>query len=162
MLPARVHTVLFICTANYYRSRFSEQWFNALAEEAGLGWQATSRGLKTWMVDGQGPISRFTLERLAAKGIHLNRDIRFPLQLTEADLECADLVVAMKESEHRAMMMEQFPFWAERINYWNVHDLDCQPPEEALPVCETCIETLVQGLLAEQRSSGRNRLKLAA
>jgi protein-tyrosine phosphatase len=162
MLLTRVQNVLFICTANYYRSRFSEYWFNALAEENGLGWQATSRGLKTWMVDGQGPISRFTVEHLGAKGIHLGRDIRFPLQLTEADLECADLVVAVKEAEHRPMMMEQFPFWADRINYWNVHDLDCQGPEEALPVCEACIETLVQGLLAEQRATGRNRRRLAA
>ena len=36
-------TVLFICTANYYRSRFSEYLFNAWAEENGLRWRAGSR-----------------------------------------------------------------------------------------------------------------------
>jgi protein-tyrosine phosphatase len=155
-------TVLFICTANYYRSRFSEYLFNALANEKGLRWRAISCGLKTWMVDGQGPVSELTLERLATRGIRLDGDIRFPLQLTENDLVCADLVIAMKETEHRAMMIELFPFWADCINYWNVDDIDCKPPEEALPLCEACVENLVHGLLDEQRSKAPNRLRLVA
>ena len=53
--------VLFLCTVNHYRSRFSEYLFNALAEEQGLRWRATSRGLKTWMADGHGPISEYTM-----------------------------------------------------------------------------------------------------
>ena len=55
--------VVFICTANYYRSRFSEYLFNALAEERGLHLAAaTSRGLRAWMAANEGrfPISRRT------------------------------------------------------------------------------------------------------
>ena len=37
--------VLFLCTCNYYRSRFAEIVFNHKARKAGLDWQATSRGL---------------------------------------------------------------------------------------------------------------------
>ncbi len=155
-------TVLFICTGNYYRSRFAEYLFNALAVEQKLHWRATSRGLKTQMVDGQGPISKFTIERLAARHIHLEEASRSPIQLTENDLVCADLVIAMKDAEHRAMMKEQFPFWADAINYWNIDDLDCKPAEEALPDCEVCVETLVQGLLVEQKSNARRRIKMAA
>ena len=154
-------TVLFIGTTNYYRSRFSECLFNALAEEKGLRWRATSRGLKTQIVDGQGPISEFTVERLATRHIHLD-DIRLPIQLTENDLTCADLVIAMKGADHRAMMMEQFSFWADCINYWNIDDIDCKPPQEALPLCEACVATLVQGLLTEQERNARKRLKFAA
>ncbi len=154
-------TVLFIGTTNHYRSRFSEYLFNALAEEKGLRWRANSCGLNTWMVDGQGPISKFAIERLAARHIHLD-DIRSPLPLTDNDLVCADFVIAMKETEHRAMMTEHFSFWADCINYWCIDDIDCKPPEEALPLCEACVETLVKGLLAEQKSDARKSLKLVA
>ncbi len=43
-------TVVFVCTGNFYRSRFSEYLFNALAKTSGLYWNATSRGLKAWTV----------------------------------------------------------------------------------------------------------------
>jgi protein-tyrosine phosphatase len=144
--------VVFVCTANYYRSRFCEHWFNAQAEARGLDWQATSRGLRTWMADGYGPIASYTVERLAACGIRLDGDVRFPLSLSESDLEQADLVVALKEGEHRAMMAEQFPAWADRIEYWHVDDIDCATADEALPLCETNVLALV----ARLADSGQN------
>ena len=36
--------VLFLCTANYYRSRFAEQYFNWLAAQTALDWQAALAG----------------------------------------------------------------------------------------------------------------------
>lgn len=139
-------TVVFVCTGNYYRSRFCEHWFNARAAARGLNWRATSRGLRTWMADGYGPISSSTVERLAARGIRLNGDVRFPIPLSEFDLENADLVVALKEGEHRGMMADQFPAWADRIEYWHVDDIDCATADEALPLCETNVEALVERL----------------
>ncbi len=38
-------TVLFLCTGNYYRSRYAEILFNAKAEIMELEWKAVSRGL---------------------------------------------------------------------------------------------------------------------
>ena len=38
-------TVLFLCTGNYYRSRFAEVLFNSAAGRMGLPWRALSRGL---------------------------------------------------------------------------------------------------------------------
>ena len=35
-------TVLFLCTGNYYRSRFAEILFNSVASKLGLPWQASS------------------------------------------------------------------------------------------------------------------------
>jgi hypothetical protein len=62
-MPPESRTVLFLCTGNYYRSRFSEYLFNALAQKCGLNWQATSRGLKAWMAANEGPLSEFTAYR---------------------------------------------------------------------------------------------------
>ena len=36
--------VLFLCTGNYYRSRFAESLFNSVAGKMGLPWRASSRG----------------------------------------------------------------------------------------------------------------------
>lgn len=149
-MSERLRTVIFVCTANYYRSRFSEYLFNYLAEQQGLGWHATSRGLQTWMVDGQGPISEFTVDRLRTQGIPLDAE-RFPIPLSQSDLETADLVVAVKEAEHRPMMREQFPAWEDRIQYWHIDDLDCATPDEALPLCQARVETLVERLAAADR-----------
>jgi protein-tyrosine phosphatase len=145
-MPAKLRTVLFLCTGNYYRSRFSEHLFNAFAEQRQVAWQAVSRGLQTWLADGYGPISDSAVERLATLGIHLNGSIRYPIPLTEPDLQAAELVVALKEAEHRRMMLEQFPAWADRIEYWHIDDIDCATPDEALPMCESHVQALIERL----------------
>src|SRR5208282_3174342 len=96
-MPANLKTVVFICTGNFYRSRFAEYLFNALANKRGLLWRATSRGMRTWKVaTHEGPISEFAAYRLTAKGIPFDR-MRFPTQLSVVDLEDADLVVRSEE-----------------------------------------------------------------
>jgi protein-tyrosine phosphatase len=152
MLDTKINAVVFICTANYYRSRFAEYLFNALAEKKGISWRAASRGLQIWMADGQGPISRHTVDRLTAMGVPLDAQ-RAPAALAETDLEEADLVIALKEAEHRAMMEDQFPDWSNLIEYWHVDDIDCATPDEALPVCQTSVEALVDRLAVAERGA---------
>ena len=55
-VPSNLKTVVFVCTGNFYRSRFSEYLFNALVKRHGLPWRATSRGLRAKMADGEGPL----------------------------------------------------------------------------------------------------------
>ena len=148
MTNAMPKTVLFLCTANYYRSRFSEYLFNARAAVAGLSWRATSRGLMIWMADGQGPISIYAVDRLTKLGVAMDGS-RLPVQLSRSDLDTADLVIAMKRKEHHAMMQGLFPDWADRIEYWHVDDMDCGRPEESLPLCQVYVERLVRRLAAD-------------
>ena len=68
-------TVVFICTGNFYRSRFSEYLFNSLAKKCGLQWRAISRRLEG--MDGgahEGPISEFAAYRLTAMGVPFDGD----------------------------------------------------------------------------------------
>ena len=37
--------VLFLCTGNYYRSRYAEEMFNLIAPAECPGWTAVSRGI---------------------------------------------------------------------------------------------------------------------
>lgn len=91
-------------------------------------------------------MSSFAISSLVANGIELVGTTRFPLQLAEEDLERSDLVIAVKESEHRAMIVAQFPGWEDRIDYWSVDDIDSLPPHECLRKCEESVSILVQTL----------------
>jgi protein-tyrosine phosphatase len=138
--------VLFLCSANYYRSRFAEHLFNWIAGQEGLPWRADSRGLAADQWPDIGQISRYTIEALQQRGIPTRGEHRLPKHVTLADLAGSDLVVAVKEAEHRAMMAGQFPSWADQIEYWHVDDLDCAQPEQALPVLEENVRALVARL----------------
>jgi protein-tyrosine phosphatase len=138
--------VIFLCSANYYRSRFAEHVFNWLAEREDLPWRADSRGLAVDQWADIGRISHFTVQALAERGIATEGEHRFPKPLTLADLTTADLVVAVKEAEHRPMMVQKFPQWENRIQYWHIDDLDCAQPEESLPKLEDKLRELVRGL----------------
>lgn len=140
------NTVLFICTGNYYRSRYAEIFFNHLAAKKQLNWFADSRGLEASAGRNVGPISVFALKRLAHQGILLNEPIRFPMQLEEKDLLLAGLIIAVHRVEHQPMMERQFPAWAEKITYWDVADLDITDSENALSAIEQKIHEIVENV----------------
>lgn len=137
----RQHTVLFLCTGNYYRSRFAEVYFNWLACREESSWRAESRGLAL-VAENQGPISIHTRVYLGRLGIPLPDPLRDPLDAAEPDFQAARLIVALKEAEHRPLMQSRFPLWAERVEYWRVHDLDFAPSSEALPLLQRHVEEL--------------------
>jgi len=143
--------VLFLCSANFYRSRFAEHLFNWLAGREGLAWRADSRGLAADQWGDIGEISHYTVDALNLRGIPVAGEHRRPKHVTQADLDASDLVVAVKEAEHRAMMAAQFPLWTDRVEYWHIDDLDCAQPEEALPLLEEHVRTLVRRLRDEAR-----------
>jgi protein-tyrosine phosphatase len=149
--------VIFVCSANFYRSRYAEHYFNWLAGRENLGWRADSRGLMVGTWGNIGAISHHTADALKQRGIPLEQEPRDPKALTLADLTEADLVVAVKEAEHRAMMAAQFPLWKDRIEYWHVDDLDCAEAHEALPFLEQQIHALVERLRTAERRDGRSR-----
>ena len=137
-------TVLFLCTGNYYRSRFAEHLFNHLARRRNLPWRAFSRGLSNetgaWKI---GPISRFALAGLEVRGIRSKDPHREPQYCQEPDLCSADLIIALKEAEHRPLMGQRFPQWADKIEYWHIHDIDAALKEDALAELEQLVEALL-------------------
>ena len=141
--------VLFVCTGNYYRSRFAEVIFNQEANHHHLHWEAFSRGFRAENPSNVGPISVHTTEGLVKRGIILQNP-SFPRQLLLQDLRYADHVVALKESEHRPFMASLFPDWENRIEYWKVDDIDFATPEVALPIIEDQIQRLLDKLRAAE------------
>ena len=150
-----MRTVLFLCTGNYYRSRFAEELFNFLAPQGCVGWMAASRGIAVDLGHANvGPIATATVKALQERGVNFERgDARAPLQLRIADLEAADHIVALKYAEHFPLMGERYPSFAasqdaSRIEYWRVDDVDAMTPDEALPLIEEEVHGLMQRLKA--------------
>ena len=126
--------VLFICTGNFYRSRFAEAIFNHYAEQRQIPWTAFSRGLAIHLTEGH--LSPFTSEALKSRKIELRHTGLSRMQLSKADLETSNRRVALDRFEHFGMMVKQFPGWEDRIDYWDIPDLPFTAAEEALPEIE--------------------------
>ena len=140
-------TVLFLCTGNYYRSRFAEVLFNSVAGKMGLPWRASSRGLALERgVNNVGPMAASAMQALEAMGVRAGDAFtRMPAQVTTDDLEGAALVVAMKHAEHLPLLQERFPAWVEKVEFWHVDDA---------PEVLGLIEQEVMGLVARILGGG--------
>ncbi|MEM9187375.1 MAG: low molecular weight phosphatase family protein [Planctomycetota bacterium] len=136
--------LLFLCTGNYYRSRFAEFYFRHLASKRGIAWEVDSRGLELHDTN-PGPLSRHTRTECQRRGVSIE-PLRDPLPATLDDLRSAELVVAVKEAEHRWRIREQFPGWEDRVEYWAVHDLDAATADEALPRLAALVEAVADRL----------------
>lgn len=142
--------VLFLCTGNYYRSRYAEEVFNHLASLEQLDWTSLSRGLAEELSpENVGPMSSFALEALQARGIAPQGSSRDPILCTAADFSKARLVVALKEAEHRRMIESRFRRAAKNIVYWDVDDIAFLDPSIALDQIDHLVQALVRQL-AEQ------------
>ena len=144
-------TALFLCTGNYYRSRYAEVLFNSVAGKMGLHWRASSRGLALERgVNNVGPMEAFTIKALEARGLRAAPEFgRFPIQVTVEDFGAAHWIVALKEAEHLPLLNERFPGWAEKVEFWHVDD-----GPEVLDL----IEREVMDLAARLIGGGRKRV----
>jgi protein-tyrosine phosphatase len=143
----RLKTILFLCTGNYYRSRFAELLFNHLARHNQLDWAATSRALALERGRGNiGPISQDTVDALVEREIPLKEQFRYPIAVEENDLAIAGHIVAVKQDEHLPLLERKFPHWAERVEFWHVHDLDFAMPRQALLQIERNVRGLIRRL----------------
>jgi translation initiation factor 1 len=117
-------TVLFLCTGNYYRSRFAEILFNSVAGKMGLPWKASSKGLALERgVNNVGSMAVSAVKALEAMGVRTADAVaRFPMQATVDDFALADWIVALKQAEHLPLMRERFPAWVEKVEFWHVDD----------------------------------------
>jgi protein-tyrosine-phosphatase len=71
---------------------------------------------------------------------------RFPTACRIEDLEIADLIVAVNEAEHRALLEGRFAGWQDRVTYWHVSDIDFVQADEATGQIDSMVRDLISKL----------------
>ncbi|HEU5126188.1 MAG TPA: low molecular weight phosphatase family protein [Verrucomicrobiae bacterium] len=136
--------VLFLCTGNYYRSRFAEELFNYFAAIQTVSLTATSRGFTPHPHINPGPISVHTLRALESRTIHPVGAGRMPAAVCADDFLNHRVCIALSETEHRPMMSKMFPQFLNRVRFWKVEDLAWETPDSALAKIEFEVKNLLQ------------------
>ena len=137
--------VLFLCSGNYYRSRFAEELFRYRARRLLPDWAADSRGLSL-NPNNPGPISPLVLDRLENLGFSPTGSGRLPSYAEDSDFRDADVVIAMSKKEHLSLVEKKFSAYSQQVEYWDVEDTADMPSEVALAKIEILVDELVQRL----------------
>ena len=135
---------LFICTGNYYRSRFAEIYFNFLCNKDKC--IAYSKGLDISNPDNIGEISPFTIKYLDDIGVELPMTIKPPSLLNERDFNLANKIIALNRNEHYQAIMNNFPNEIHKIEFWEISDLYEESYTTALTQLKSKVENLVENL----------------
>lgn len=145
--------LLFLCTGNYYRSRFAEEFFNHHAQKNRLPWHSYSRALLMDLSNtgNIGPISIYAKQALNEQGVEASDSERYPISVSENDFEIADLVIALDHSEHNPMVIEQFPEYQHQVKYLDIGDVHIEDPQSAITRLTENLEDLITQLNAEQK-----------
>lgn len=144
--------LLFICTGNFYRSRFAEHYFEHCCEAQGIDWVAESRGLRGWDTGARGRMSPATVEMMRELGVSVPYVIRSPHLTTPTDVEAVTRIIALDGSEHRPLVGQWLAKFEDRIEYWEVPDVDRVDPSVALPAIVEQVDHLVAELVATAAS----------
>ena len=140
--------VLFICTGNYYRSRYAEAYFNYQVDQQNeqSKWKATSRGLAP-NSNNRGNISSYAVDELKNKKIPESYFDGKPTSITAEDVNSADLIILLNQEEHEAPFNQRFPgVDPKKIKMWHVGDVDRMKPSFALPLITHSVDALLEGL----------------
>lgn len=137
--------ILFVCTGNYYRSRFAEILFNALAEQQGLNHHAFSKGLRL-SKNNKGPISKHCIAYFNARYPEIQYDLRMPIPFDQEDFDFYHQIILMDKTEHHPMIQERFADQIDKVTYWNIADDYIKAPEEVLPILEQKVIALTNEL----------------
>ncbi|MFO1478166.1 MAG: low molecular weight phosphatase family protein [Verrucomicrobiota bacterium] len=138
--------VLFLCTGNYYRSRFAEEYFNHIARQKAYYVRASSKGFRPDLVANSGPMSSHALRALQALGITPAQPLRMPVPVNSRDFLDHKYCIALSKTEHLPMMQELFPQHIKRVQFWEVEDLLFESPESALASIAKRVEALLEDL----------------
>ena len=111
-----------------------------------MPWRAFSRGLAIHLVPPEFILSPQTHRHLEARKMEVRHTAPYRKQLSEEDLANAQVIVALKDEEHRPMIREMFPEWEGRIIFWDVGDQPEVTPDDGLAAIERQVEELIDEL----------------
>ena len=143
--------ILFVCTANIFRSRFSEEVYNHLAANMNLSSQAFSAGLMVGHYKTR-TIYAPALKQLKLLNIIPKREDELSIHINDLDLKQFDQVICMDRNEHQPMVRKNKNLTNLNIEYWDIVDEPLVSRDISLPQCYTKVGELVNRHFQELRS----------
>ena len=141
-------TILFLCTGNYYRSRFAEEMFNHSAARASVDWTAQSRALAIERGHANvGPISPVVLQALRDREVRPRGADRFRSNALRWTWKAPITSSRSRRTEHRPLILERLPQWERRLEYWHIDDIDGAEPVVTLALIDSHVDALIDRLL---------------
>ena len=137
-----MHKVLFVCTANIFRSRFSEEVYNHFAKKLNIPSEAFSAGLRVGEYTTR-KIYTPALQHLKYYNINPSRKDDLSIHINDLDLNVYDMIICMDEVEHRPMVEMNDQLNKINIDYWNIVDEPMVSSKVSLPVCFNKVKDLV-------------------
>tara|TARA_B100000242_G_scaffold124146_1_gene87340 strand:+ start:451 stop:888 length:438 start_codon:yes stop_codon:yes gene_type:complete len=137
-----MHKVLFVCTANIFRSRFSEEVYNHFAKKLNIPSEAFSAGLRVGEYTTR-KIYTPALQQLKYYNINPSRKDDLSIHINDLDLNVYDMIICMDEVEHRPMVEMNDQLNKTNIDYWNIVDEPMVSSKVSLPVCFDKVKDLV-------------------
>ena len=144
--------ILFLGTGDGLPVRCAEILFNGVAGKFGLAWAASSRAISSeGAVKRSGKSLAVFVDALKTRGLRVTEEFGRSLpELGAEDLQGADWIVALRESEHLPLLQDRFPMWIGKVEFWQI---DAMP--ESLVRLEREVMDLASRLLrgGEQRKA---------
>lgn len=137
-----MHKVLFVCTANIFRSRFSEEVYNHLAIKKDLPTNAFSAGLKVGAYLTR-TIYKPALDKLKLFKIKPLRSDDLSIHINEIELTDYKKIICLDKNEHKPMVEQNRNLKNIKIEYWNIIDEPMVSSNISLPRCFTKVEELI-------------------
>ena len=137
-----MHKVLFVCTANIFRSRFSEEVYNHFAKKLNIPSEAFSAGLRVGEYTTR-KIYTPALHQLKNYNINPSRKDDLSIHINNLDLNVYNMIICMDEVEHRPMVEMNDQLNKINIDYWNIVDEPMVSSKVSLPVCFDKVKDLV-------------------
>ena len=137
-----MHKVLFVCTANIFRSRFSEEVYNHLAIKKDLPTNAFSAGLKVGAYLTR-TIYKPALDKLKLFKIKPLRSDDLSIHINEIELTDYKKIICLDKNEHKPMVEQNRNLKNIKVEYWNIIDEPMVSSNISLPRCFTKVEELI-------------------
>jgi len=97
-------------------------------------------------------MSPLTIAALIQRGYSPKPPVRWPKACCDDDIRSADIVIALKEAEHKPFLQKRHKAVAGRVKFWHIHDLDGAKPAEALAELEAEVRKLIAELKAKPKA----------
>ena len=138
-----MHRVLFVCTANIFRSRFSEEVYNHFAGKLNIPSKAFSAGLRVGDYVTR-KIYRPALDQLKYYNIDPKRRDDLSVHINDLDLKDYHKIICMDEEEHRPMVQMNDHLIKVKVDYWNIVDEPMVSSQISLPLCYEKVKNLIE------------------